>query len=311
MIGKKIMALFVLAIFAFSLPVFAAGNEDAAGAGNENRAQHGKDIDIINAVKTKSVDSNDRFKEARDAVKGRRAEAQVCKNSDTAECEATLREYAQHQAQYLKAVRDRMHTNLDLIEHFAENYIDDSDERAQVLDHAKDLRQEITTIYANIDNVETVEDAKAIRDRLAEKFKTIRDAIHQYNAVTRRAKLHSINQKMINLNTKFNHVIDGLEIKGINLGEDYPAKVAVLNEALANAQENLDLARDLYQQAMDLKNSGGSQEEVQALIEQSRNYADKGRDYLKDVKNHLKDIINSVRLNAGNEEFSEAVAQTA
>lgn len=292
------MALFVLAIFAFSVvPVFA-----------ENGAkQHGKDNEIINAVKTKSVDSNDRFRESRDAVKGRRAEAQACESSDTVECEATLREYAQHQAEYMKSVRDRMNANLDLIEHFAENYIDDSDERAQVLDHTRDLREELKTIYANIDNVETVEDAKIIRDRLAEKFKTIKNAIKQYNAVTRRAKLHSINQKMINLNTKFNHVIDRLESKGVNLGEDYPAKVAVLNEALANAQENLDLARSTYQQAL----NSDSETDKEALIEQSKNYADKGRDYLKDVKNHLRDIMNSVRLNAGNEEFAEAVALTA
>ncbi len=305
MIGKQLVTLLVLTLFVFSVPVFAQEDTgDTAGTSEPSRPGHGKDVNVIEKTKDNSKDANDRFKESRDAIRSRQAQAQACKTSTTAECQAVMDEYVEHEVEYLKSVRDRIEANLELVRHLAENYIDVSDNRQQVVNHIKDIEDQVRNIYANIDNVQTHEEAKLIRDKLTERYKTIRDAVKEFNAVSRKAKVHSVYTRLSNVNNKMNRVITYLESKGENLGTEYPAKVAALQEALDNVQENLDLARSTYQQAQ-----GASDTDKEALIEQSRNYVNKATDYLKQARTHLKDLMTSIRNRAGNEEFASAVAQ--
>lgn len=303
MIGKQLVTLFVLTLFVFSIPVFA--QEDATGTEDGSRVQHGKDISIVQTTKDKVENANDKYRESRTALQSKRAEVQDCEASTTVACEATTREYVQHQVQYLKSVRDRIEANLDLLKYYAENYIDDSEQRTRTLNHIKDIKDNLRETYAQIDEADTLAEAKAIRDDLVSQMKVIKQAVKEYNAETRRAKLHSLNTKLKTLYTKANHVIDLLESKGANLGDEYPAKVAVLNEALANAEENLELARSLYGQIRWQE----TDVEKEALIAQVKNYADKAREDLKNAKDHLKDLMNSIRNRVGNEEFETAVAQ--
>ena len=297
------MALFVLALFVFSIPVFA--QEDTEDTSDPSRVQHGKDVSIVATTKDKVENANDKFKESRDALRSKQAEVMAAKDSTTPENQEIVREYAQHQAEYLKAVRDRISANFELLKYMAENYIEDSEDRAQVVNHIKDKEDQLKEIYVNIDDVDTLQEAKQLRDKLVAWYKPVRDAIKEWRAETQRAKLHSINVKLVNLNAKVQHMIDLLESKSINLGTEYPAKVAQLNEALASAQSNLDLARSTYRQITDTT----SDTDKAALVAQAQNYVDKVREDLKNAKNHLHDLIQTIRTRAGNQEFAQAVAQ--
>ncbi|MFH1209915.1 MAG: hypothetical protein V1663_03950 [archaeon] len=254
-------------------------------------------------TKDNSADAKGRFVETRNALKDGEAEILACKDSSNAACETKRAAYVEKQVEYLKAVRDRIEANLDLLDYYAKNYIQDSDNRAQVVNHVKDIKDQINDMYSNIENIQTLEEAKNVRDKLQVKFKAIRDAIKQYNAETQRAKLHDVNSKLINLNAKVQNAIDNLESKGVNLGTEYPAKVEQLNAALASAQENLDLARTTYNQA-----SSASGTEREELIQQAQNYADNAREKIKLAKNELQNLIQIIRSNAGNQEFAQAVA---
>jgi hypothetical protein len=304
----KIIVLFVLALLVFSVPVFAQDATDTTGTGDASTVQSGSQIDNIHdkiqTINEAGGNANLRFKTARDAIKSGETEILACKNLNNADCETKRAAYVQQQKEYLNAVRDKIEANLDLIDYYAKNYIQDSENRAQVVDHVKDIKAQLNEIYANMKNVQTLEEAKDIRDKLQVKFKEIRDAIKQYNVETQRAKLYDVNARLLTLNAKVNHAIDKLESKGINLGSEYPAKIEALNVALASAQENLDLARTTYSQA--LSASGTEREQ---LIQQAQNYADKAREDIKNVKNKLQDLIQTIRSNAGNQEFAQAITQ--
>ena len=152
---------------------------------------------------------------------------------------------------------------------------------------------------------------KAVRDEFVDLYKDVKQVVNQYRVSTRVNIMHGINQKLINLNARLGHIADRLEEKGVTLGEDYPAKYENLQKAISEAEGKLELAREKYQHAVELKNSGASQEEVQAAIAEGKAYLKQVKEKVRTARNHAQDIVGAFRNRAGSQTLTEAISETA
>ncbi|MFH1209913.1 MAG: hypothetical protein V1663_03940 [archaeon] len=312
---NKIIALFVLALLVFSVPIFAqdeAGTTDtAAETGDASTVQSGESVgggsihNKLQTIKNRGGDATNRINTYKNSLQGDVAEVQACEDSTTEACQTTRAQYIEHYSQYIKAVRDKMVANFDMFDELANRYIEDPAQLAQVLNHIKDKRDTLKALMSELDEVNTIEEAKAFKIKLKDWYAPIPGAIQSWKAETNREALHSVYTRMANLNTKVNRVMSFLENRGANLGTEYPAKVAAINEALTSAQEELDLARGLVNQIRDTTNDADKAQ----LAAQAKSYEAEAIKNLRDARSQLHDLIQAIKANAGNQEFAQAVAQ--
>ena len=306
---NKIVALFVLALLVFSVPIFA---QDEAGTSDTSTVQSGESVgggsihNKLQTIKNRGGDATNRIQTYKNSLQGDVAQVQTCEDSTTQACEATRAQYIEHYSQYVKALRDKIVANFDLLDELANRYIEDPVQLAQVLNHIKDKRDTLKALMSELDQVNTIEEAKAFKIKLKDWYAPMPAAIQSWKAETNREALHSVYTRMVNLNTKVDRAISFLENRGANLGSEYPAKVAAIKDDLASAQENLDLARGLVNQIRDTTTSSTDKAQLAA---QAKTYEANAISNLRDARANLHDLIQAIKANAGNQEFAQAVAQ--
>jgi len=303
MIGRKFGALMVLALFLFSMvPVALA----------EGPKEHGKDItetDHQKDLRDKALQAQSTFGDVKSKVMNNKAQVARCLvESGTSGCSELLAEDIKNRKDYLLSAVDRATAVLENLIDKA-NYIEASTERDEMVAHLQDRIDELHELAQKVETVSDRDALKSVRDEFVDLYKDIKQTVNQYRVSTRLGVMHGINQKLINLNARIGHIADRLEEKSVTLGEDYPAKYENLQNAVAEAESKLELAREKYQHAVELKNSGASVEEVQAAIAEGKTYLEQVKERVRTARNHVSDILQAFRNRAGSQLLTETIAE--
>jgi len=304
--GRKLGVLMVLALLVLNVPM--------AFAQEGTITQHGKDITEDSHVKDtrdRALQAQSNFGDVKAKIVNNKALVARClADSGMSGCAESLAGDVEDRKVYLDNAIGRIVAVLDNLELKAE-HISDVTERDEMVQHIKDRRDALHELAQKVDGIQDREGIKAVRDEAIDLFKDARQVVNQYRTSTRIGVMHGINQKLETLNARIGHIADKLDEKGVTLGEDYPVKYENLQKAISEAESKLELAREKYQHAVELKNSGASQEEVQVAIAEGKAYLEQVKERVRTARNHVSDILQAFQTRAGSQTLTEAIAETA
>jgi len=304
---KKISALMIMVFFVVSMIPLALAEDGSV-------KQHGKEVvesDHMKDTRDRALAAQASFGDVKAKIMNNKAQVAKCLvNGGTSNCASLLAEDINNRKDYLLDAVDRIEVVLDSLEDKAQ-HISDVTERDEMVNHLEDERTKLHDLKSKIETVSDRDGLKNLRDEFKVLYENVKDVISQYKVNTRLGMMHGINQKLINLNARLGHIADNLEAKGVTLGEDYPAKYDNLQKSISEAEERLDLARERYQHAVELKNSGASKAEVQGAISEAKEYLKQVNERVRAARNHVQDIVQAFRTRAGNDQLSTAIEETA
>lgn len=308
MLGKKIGALMVMVLFVVSMIPLALAQEGSVRVG------HGKDVTETphqKDIRDKTIVATQNFEDRRSRLNSNKGKVANCLvNSGMQGCAQTLNEDLEDRKEYLLHAVERITGVLDHLEDQAQ-HISDATEREDLVNHMKDKRDELHEITVKIESVNDREGLKEARDLLKGSYVDIKDMVEEYTVSTRLARLENLNSKLSKLNLRLRNIADKLESVGVTLEGDYPAKAENLQKTVENIRARLDLAKEKYQHAKDLKSSGASKEEMQEALAEAKNYLKEVREEFKNSKTHLRSVISAFRNRAGAGQLNTAIAETA
>ena len=312
MLGKKIGALMVMVLFIVSMiPMALAENENAGPA--LTQMGHVKDITETSHqkdIRDRSIQAQTSFGDVKSKIVNNRGEVARCLlNSGMSGCAELLGEDLKDRKEYLLNAVDRIKIVLDHLEDRIEA-VSDNTEKDEMIQHIKDNIDELEEIRSTIDSINDRAELKEARDSLKESYSNMKTLIAEYRIFERIDRIHSINEKLVVLNSKLQNIADKLTSVTANLASEYPAKAAQLDTAIKEAEQRLETAKERYQHAVALKESGATDVEINAALSEAKDYLNQAVAKIKEVKNHVGNIITFFKNRAGAGQLDQAIAET-
>jgi len=224
------------------------------------------------------------FQKAKEDYKG-------CKDDDSEECEQKRTELKKHSKEFLLNAADVITESLNKLKSKIESSEDlEEDEMAEML---ADVEERISEIEDARDLIENL-DEESTNEEVREAANTINKAWKKTKAQLKKgvgqligAKIKQILFQSENLYDKFTKTSERLADKGQDVSE--------LDALLAEYKENLDNAKEAYNNAEGKWKDAKDAEDAEDLIEEAHAYMGRARNYLKETKDTLRQIVNEIK----------------
>lgn len=241
-----------------------------------------------------------KYKEARDELhnaRGRLKDA-IRKNDKNATFE--------HAKNYLLRTSDALINHLEKIKiKLQENENIPDDREAQIVAAIDSQISEINSIKAEIQAATTKEQLKELAKKLRNKWNALQHwmRLYAYNVVSARVQ-GIVNQGKV-LEKRLDHILEKANESGIEV--DVSAEIEAFKAQIDLAKDKYLQAQDKIAEALALKVTNASSEQVKALADEAKALLKESRDALKQAHEILKDIIKKIKEAMPSEDLSAEV----
>jgi len=168
------------------------------------------------------------------------------------------------------------------------------DKAAEMIANIDSQIAEIQDLKVQAESATTLAEVKKIARDLNQKWKRIKHSANSHaNSVVAAKVKGLVNQGRV-LEAKLDKIVAGIEEKGIEI--DIEAEITEFSAKIAGAKDNMALAKDKIQQALDLASDRpAANERIKALNDEAKDLLDEARRDIREAHEILKDIVKKIR----------------